>query len=770
MKNKQKYYITTLFSITILFLALTMFITNGMAIASNEAVRVEKGWTPIPGGEANSENDITMKNSNFAITISGTDGSKPPWGVPRGGILDGAPVVNGEIKLDRLIIVDFLPDRWAAWPTTYQEVEIVENTDEKGVVEVRRDYDKAELITTITLKKNDNFVHLETKFNNAEKVYEDLNSGYTLSIEGGWIDVPGGRGPREDTLGDWMVGYNEDWAFGLHSQFHEKVEGGTTWTEQFATNTIESNEEKTYETWLQVVPSGESASIIDFNMDLTDTEGGTVTGEVANTSGEKIENPIVVAYKDGEVIGWTIGEDSKYSLNLPAGTYQLKAMAEKNAPSSSKEVTITENEETTLNLTDVKAPGELDINVTEKDTGKPLDAKIELSGGPKYPINYLGSNTKFTDLKEKGKANFVFPPATYDISLSSGANFLSEKTKLEEVKVESGKTKELNTNIDILTDPNDKNWYSADLHQHSNILDGITEPKELVVSNLAAQIDLALVSDHDSVATHEKIKEYAESRDLPFIPSIEISPMWSHFNVYPVPLGSEKLNDVANGTATEIFEAARELGDVVIQVNHPWIAYGYYNAQNNDKIPGEYNEDYDVVETRKGKIKESDKKTLEKMYSLWNEGKEKYMVGNTDIHDVQSNVTGYIRTFAQVEGELTRSKYIDAIKEGNSFVSRGPLVYPEDKDFGETYEAKNGVFNLSFTAEAVNGLKEVYVVSEGEKVRSRILSSDFVELEDKQKESFDFYLNPSEDTWYSLIVVDQNGNHLYSNPIWVESN
>ena len=770
MKNNKNNYIKLAFSTIIIVLALTLFMSNGMAVASNKGVKVEKGWTPIPGGEANSENDITMKNSNFAITISGTDGTKPPWGVPRGGILDGAPVVDGEIKLDRLIIVDFLPDRWAAWPTTYQEVEIVENTKEKGVVKVRRDYDKAELVTTITLEENDEFVHLKTEFKNGEKVYKDLNSGYTLSIEGGWIDVPGGRGAREDTLGDWMVGYNEDWAFGLHSNFHDKVQGGTTWTEQFTTNTIKSKEEKTYETWLQVVPSGESASIIDFNMELTDTEKGKVSGEVVNTSGEKIESPIVVAYKDGEVIGWTIGEESKYSMNLPAGTYQLKAMAEKNAPSSTKKVTITEDEVSKVNLKDVKAPGELAIKVSEKDTGNPLDARIELSGGPKYPINYLGSNTKFTSLDEKGKANFVFPPATYDINLSSGANFLSEKTKLEDVTVKSGKTKELNTEIDILTDPNENNWYSADLHQHSNILDGITEPKELVISNLAAQLDLALVSDHDSVARHEKIKEYTERRDLPFIPSIEISPMWSHFNVYPVPLGSEKLNNVASGTATEIFEAARELGDVVVQVNHPWIAYGYYNAQNNDKVPGEYNEDYDVVETRKGKIKDSDKKTLEKMYSLWNKGKEKYMVGNTDIHDVQSNVTGYIRTFAQVDGELNRSKYVNAVKEGHSFVSRGPLVYPEDKMFGETYQAENGVFNLSFTAEAVNGLKEIYVVSEGEKVRSRILDSDYVKLEEKQKESYDFYLNPSEDTWYSLIVIDKKGNHLYSNPIWVETN
>ena len=756
-----------LISLGILVLLVSLSTSTGIIQAADNGVKVEKGWTPIPGGEANSENDITMKNSNFAVTISGTEGSKPPWGVPRGGILDGAPVVDGEIQLDRLILVDFLPDRWSGWPTDYQDVKIVENSPKKGVVEVKRDWYEAELITTITLEKGDEFVHLESTLKNAKEVHEDINSGYTLSIEGGWIDVPGGRGARENTLGDWMVGYNENWAFGLHSNYYSTVDGGTTWIEQFKTNTFNPEDEKTYEAWLQVVPKGESSPVIDFNMELNDTARGKVSGKVINTQGQKLEKLIVVAYKNGEVFGWNIGKDGKYSFDLPTGTYQLKAMAEKNAPSSSKKVTVKENEEKTVNLTDVKGPGNINLGVSENNTEKPLDAKIEISGGPEYPIRYLGSTTKFTNLDNKGKASFAFPPATYDMTINSGAPFVAEETTLEDITVKSGETNNLSATINITKQPNDHNWYSADLHQHSDILDGITTPKELVISNLAAQTDLAFVSDHDSVARHRAVKEFANQRNLPFIPSVEISPMWSHFNVFPLPMGYEKLH--STGTASEIFETARELEDVVIQINHPWISYGYYNAQNNDSIPGGYDNDYDVVEIRKQKIKNSDKKTINKLYNLWNQGKEKYMVGNTDIHDIESNTTGYIRTFANVEGDLTAETFSAAVKEGNSFVSRGPLVYPE-KDFGQTYQLENGVFELSFEAAAAKGLKEVHVVKEGEKIKSRLLSSQYVDLEEVEEKEYEFYLPTSEDTWYSLIIVDKAGNHLYTNPIWVEAN
>ena len=42
-------------------------------------------------------------------------------------------------------------------------------------------------------------------------------------------------------------------------------------------------------------------------------------------------------------------------------------------------------------------------------------------------------------------------------------------------------------------------WYSADLHHHSDVLDGNTEAEYVMRSELAAGLDIAFLSDHDSV-------------------------------------------------------------------------------------------------------------------------------------------------------------------------------------------------------------------------------------------------------------------------------
>lgn len=55
-------------------------------------VRLVIGPTPIPEGTAQGANDITLTNSKMPMTFA-VD-TIPPWGVPRGGIIDIAEVRN----------------------------------------------------------------------------------------------------------------------------------------------------------------------------------------------------------------------------------------------------------------------------------------------------------------------------------------------------------------------------------------------------------------------------------------------------------------------------------------------------------------------------------------------------------------------------------------------------------------------------------------------------------------------------------------------------
>ena len=88
------------------------------------AVRVIVGPTPIPEGNARAAGDITVVNERLAFALAVE--SPAPYGVPRGALIDIAPVSAGAISRDRIVFADFIPNNWSAWPNTYQHVDILE--------------------------------------------------------------------------------------------------------------------------------------------------------------------------------------------------------------------------------------------------------------------------------------------------------------------------------------------------------------------------------------------------------------------------------------------------------------------------------------------------------------------------------------------------------------------------------------------------------------------------------------------------------------------
>jgi len=109
------------------------------------AVKVIVGPTPIEGGEANSAGDITVVNEKLAFALAVT--SPVPYGVPRGAIIDAAPVTHGKIGRDRVVFADFIPNNWSAWPNTFQHVEILERGPQRAVVRTVRDWGRVTVTT-----------------------------------------------------------------------------------------------------------------------------------------------------------------------------------------------------------------------------------------------------------------------------------------------------------------------------------------------------------------------------------------------------------------------------------------------------------------------------------------------------------------------------------------------------------------------------------------------------------------------------------------------
>ena len=174
-------------------------------------------------------------------------------------------------------------------------------------------------------------------------------------------------------------------------------------------------------------------------------------------------------------------------------------------------------------------------------------------------VEYLGKHVFFTDLKPKGSTQIDLAPGPYVLSVGSGEGFLSKAVDVP-VTVMSGKTQPLVVAIERVFKPETEGWYSADLHHHADQEDGLTPPAELVRSELAAGLDVLFVSDHDSTVNHKVLQNLADERGVPFIPSIELSPSWGHFNAYPIKSGAAMTLDMSKATVQDVFAYARRHG------------------------------------------------------------------------------------------------------------------------------------------------------------------------------------------------------------------
>jgi hypothetical protein len=753
------------YSWILLMVVLTLVLAGAAtAAAQTGGVKVVTGPTPVINGDASKPEDITLMNDRLAVTFSVKTAS--PWGVARGGIVDGCPIVNGKPTLDRITLVDFLPNAWSNWPTTYQKVTVVKDTPEEGVIQTVRDWEKVELVTTFSLKKGEDVIAMVTTMTNkGDQPYPDTISGYVLWTNGGYLfSTPGlaeKKGSAEGALADWAVAYDQDWTVGLHGPYMTEYayfarDLNTKWT-------VKPGESRTFEGWVQIGPNGDVSSALALEMKRKKMTGGAVSGQVAAVGGGKVESPMVVAEKNGKTYTWCLAPGGAYKLSLPAGKYTIYAIGKGFAPSAKAEVEIKDGAAVEKSFKDLAAPGKVTFKVKEEGSNQPIDARIVVEEGYAPVVSFLGKKTFFTDLEKIGGTTVEIAPGKYVFKVQSGENFIAKAQKVEAV-VKSNEAATVQAALATEVNLKEKGWYTADLHHHSNLLDGATPPEYVVRSELAGRLDFLFISDHDTAQNHGELAKLAGLRKMPFIHGIEVSPSYAHFNIYPTQLGQNMSLDVGASTVRQLFDESRKLGAKVIAVNHGFNAYGYYYSLDSDNVPGGFQPDYDLVEINSAvPVKEQDK-AVKKAYELWNQGYRYYLTAGTDTHDVWADQSGKIRVIAHLDGGPTVDGLITALRTGHTYVSYGPLIFPEVM-FGEELRLEKGKsIDLKFGFQSVNGLKSVALVKGGQAVDTK---TEFGA--DNKKANLTFTVAVDGDAWYSLAVEDANGNKAFTNPIWVKA-
>ncbi len=734
----------------------------GCALPVSAAVSVVVGPTAIIAGDARAERDITVSNEKLAFALAVQ--SPVPYGVPRGAIIDLAPMSDGRVGHDRVVFADFIPNDWSAWPNTYQKIDVVERGPEQAVVRTVRDWGAVTITTVYTLRAGSDHIEINTTMSNGgDAVLKDLLSGLTLWPNSGFrFRVPGlnglEAGAADAALADRTVAYDEQWTIALHAPYFTHIAHGSR--DLYQLHTLAPGESRSFEGWLQVGARGDLAPVVSAEIERKHLAAGRVRGTVTGRNGRELAQPVIVIEKSGQPYAWALGAAGAYELALPVGDYQLYATARDHSQTERVALSVKADQTQTRNFRDLEAPGRVRFEMTDFATGQALDARIAITRGQQPLVEFLGRKVFFTELEPRGELELAIAPGRYTLAVSSGGGFTSAARYLD-LSVTPGGTQIAKLALTRLFVPAKRGWYGADLHHHADQAEAVTPPADLARSQLAAGLDLLFVSDHDSLANLPALQAIARRRQVPFIPGVELSPSWGHFNAYPINLEKTLTIDTSTASVDALFAEARRLGASIVQVNHPLIPYGYFTSLAASVAPGGFNPAFELVEINATET-DTDAAVFHRLWKFWNAGHRYYLSAGTDTHDVWNVLSGRIRAYAHVEGALTAPAYLAALRSGHAYVSYGPLIYPV-VDFGDTLKVKPGeAFTLSFDLESVAGLNRAELIGGGMSAASKCFDDS------PTRSHVAFELRTAHATWYALVVEDAQGRKAYSNPIWID--
>jgi hypothetical protein len=732
-----------------------------LTASAGAAVRVLVGPTPIQGGDARLGGDITVVNEKLAFALAVE--SPVPYGVPRGAIIDVAPVLNGKIGRDCVVFADFIPNNWAAWPNSFQRVDILERSPERAVVRTVRDWGKVIITTLYTLEANSDSVVIRVSMSNDGPALSGLLSGMTLWPKGGYLfGVPGlaglVQGKTDGALADRVVAYDEKWSVALHAPYADHIADGSM--DMYQSHALAAGESRVFDAWLQVGSRGDLKPIIAAEIARKHLASGVVRGSVTGGDGKAVDAPVVVIEKQGKPYAWVLGRHGEYDLRLPSGEYALYATAKNHSQSTRVNVEVGAGAAAVRDFRDLQIPGSIQWSVVDANGGEPLDARIGIVEGQKPLVEFLGRKTFFTELDRKGRVDVPIAPGKYLFTVSAGGGFLAERRQVE-LAVLPGRVRTANVAVTRLFDPPARHWYSADMHHHADQAEAVTPPADLARSELAAGLDLLFVSDHDSTVNHGILQAIADRRGMAFIPSIELSASWGHFNAYPLAPGQKLEVDTGTASIDDILREARRQGATVVQVNHPFIPYGYFTSVQAGVAPLGFNPAFDLIEINAA-APADDEKVLHALWNFWNSGHRYYLTAGTDTHDVWGNESGAVRAFAHIDGAVTAETFAQALKEGHAYVSFGPLVFPSVM-FGDELKVRPGQsFVLGFDLESVAGVKLAQLIESGVVLETESFPRA------SPRVHVDFPLTAQRPAWYALIVEDNQGRKAYTDPVWVD--
>jgi len=423
-----------------------------------------------------------------------------------------------------------------------------------------------------------------------------------------------------------------------------------------------------------------------------------------------------------------------------------------------------------------------------------------------------------------GGYNLQLDPGEYTLTYEHGAEY---STQTVTVKAKSyAISRQEDVTLSRLIDAGQYHWIAGDLHQHSNYSDGLSDVQELMMANLASGLQFAFLSDHNTALGLDEWRQGGglvfasrngvEAAAFHAYGAMEVTTEFGHYqaigcDIMPAEelIGFTAEERKLDDSQKEVTVRSKIKGMVhsihalngIAQINHPfspntmgfhwWEDASLFDTMeiwNGMFVPpdGRYEPAETAYQTQNYRSKLT-------WFDLLNKIREggKFIAATcgTDIHDIkgyyvknqveqfddalvdyknvdasQGKYNGVPSIFICVEGDQNQDNVLKAIKNGNSFLSRGVLLFAavDGKSFGETAALQTGSVNVDVELFCRDGLDSLWITQNGKRVFETSFHGTVREKVTATLEG----MSPGD--WIVLEACGKDANYALSNPIFFQ--
>jgi hypothetical protein len=407
-----------------------------------------------------------------------------------------------------------------------------------------------------------------------------------------------------------------------------------------------------------------------------------------------------------------------------------------------------------------------------------------------------------------GEGRITVPPGRYTVWATHGLEW-----SIASAEVDLRPGVEDSIQLRLVREVDTSGWVSGDFHLHTLTYSGHGDSNlpERIISLVGEGVEFAVATDHNhNTDYHPTMNEVGADGLMTAVTGNEVSTSVGHFNAFPLEPGAPPA-PFRLPSAKPLFAFLREQTNrygvtPVIQLNHPrWGGINYFGHASLDPVTGVsesevYSDDFDTIEIFNENegwgyydpdvddvpIDSGTFSVLRDWFNLLNRGNRYAAVGNSDSHDVESEVAGYPRNFVRSStddpGAIDVVEICENQRAKSVFTTTGPFIRytVNGSPMGADTTAVNGKARVRLELQAASWIDcdIVKVVVNGDIVKTVPVP----DTRDPLRLRTEFEVDIPHDAWLTLLaegdeslhpIVQDQGRPILPlavmNPVWIDA-